>query len=157
MRNKNAKVSDPNTFFTCAGDTEHILYSSKILPDGTISLSKSGKENIQEIINSYRDSCDMGYILHMLALGDQSVLNQRQGFYADLSEAPDNLIEAYEIIINGKQAFESLPVEVKQSFNNNFVEWLGKNGSEEWITKMSKVIPDSTEKVNEETKEGESV
>ena len=59
MRNKNAKVSDPNKFETCPGDKYHIVYEPLVNPDGTISLVESGKEDIQAIIDSYREQTDM--------------------------------------------------------------------------------------------------
>lgn len=156
MRNKNAKVSDPNKFISNPGDQDHILYSSKVMPDGTIHLTECGKENIQEIINSHRDTCDMNFILHQLNLGNTSVLNVREGFYADLTGAPKTMAEALQIMIEGEQAFNQLPVEVKQKFDNNYMQWLINVGNEDWLGKMSSVLP-TTEEVNEEVKEGEAL
>lgn len=155
MRNKNAKVTDPNKFYTCPGSNEHILYSGKVLPDGTIHLTECGKENIQEIINSAAETCDMAYILHELALGNTSVLNQRETFYGDFSKAPNSLLEAMQIMLDGEKAFMALPLEVRQKFDNSYMLWLSTNGSEEWIEKMA--IKHDTEEVNEEVKEGETV
>lgn len=155
MRNKNAKVTDPNKYFTDPGSPEHILYSGKVLPDGTIRLDEVGKENIQEIINAAAETCDMAYILHELALGNTSVLNQREASYGDFSAAPKSLMEAMQIMIDGEQAFLKLPLETRQKFDNSYMLWLSTNGSNEWIEKMG--FKHDTEEVNDETKEGETV
>ena len=81
MRNKNACVSDPNSFTTSSGDKYHITYDPKVMPDGTIVLKESGKEDIQQMINSHRDETDMNFILAKLAMGDTSVINQNQHMF----------------------------------------------------------------------------
>ena len=88
MRNKNAKIPDPNKIFTYPGETEHIDYASKVLPDGRIELTESGRWNIDEYINSFRDTCDMHYILQQLKLGNLEVINQKKPMYGDFTQAP---------------------------------------------------------------------
>lgn len=155
MRNKNAKIVDPNTYHTDPGSPFHTLYSSKVLPDGTISLTECGKENIQEQINAAAETCDMAFILHELALGNTAVLNQREVNYGDFTDAPKNIMEAMQIMIDGEKAFMKLPLEVRQKFDNSYMLWLSTNGTEEWIEKMS--MKHDTAEINEETKEGETV
>lgn len=140
MRNPMAKVSDPNKFVTCPGDRFHKLYSSKVMPNGEIHLKESGKEDIQEYINSFKDTCDMAYILAELQKGNTAVLNQRNAMYGDFTDVPANLAEALQIMIDGEAAFNQLPVEVKKQFDNNFRNWLFTSGSSEWTQKMSSII-----------------
>lgn len=149
MRNKNAKVSDPNSFVTSSGSSEKVIYSSKVCPNGEIMLTPAGKEDIQEYINSFRESTDMSFILHQLSLGNTAVLNQKQMIFGDFTEVPTSLAEAQQMLIDGEAAFYKLPLDVRQEFNNNFRQWLFTSGQPEWIEKMSKYI--STEEVNEET------
>lgn len=151
MRNKNAKVSDPNSFVTCAGSRVKTVYSSKVLPTGEIALTPSGKEDIQDYINSFRETTDMSYILHQLALGNTAVLNQKQMMYGDFTDVPESLAEAQQMLIDGEVAFYKLPLDVRQQFDNNFRNWLFTSGQPEWIKKMEKLI--TTEEVNAETKE----
>ena len=77
MRNKNAKVSDPNKFVTDHGSDIHILYSSKVLPDGTIQLTPCGEESISQKINAEKEFTDIAYIRHRLEMGDMSVLRDQ--------------------------------------------------------------------------------
>lgn len=149
MRNKNARVSDPNSFVTCAGSRTKTLYSSKVLPNGEIVLTPSGKEDVQDYINSFRESTDMSYILHQLALGNTSVLNQKQMMFGDFTEVPESLAEAQQMLIDGEEAFYKLPLDVRQQFDNNFRNWLFTSGQPDWMQKMSKLI--TTDEVNLET------
>ena len=136
MRNKNAKVSDPNSFVTCPGSDEHIIYSSKILSDGTIQLTPCGKESISEKINAEKEFTDIAYIRHRLEMGDTSVL--RDGaVYADLYSAPKSLAESMQLQIDAERKFYELPLEVRNKFNNNFRQWMLTAGTPDWIRDMN--------------------
>lgn len=148
MRNKFAKVSDPNKFVTDPGSPIHKLYSSKVLPNGQIDLIESGEEDIQEMIDSYRETTDMSFILHQLMLGDNSVVNVRSGaMYGDFTTAPQTLAEAQQMLIDGEQAFYQLPLDVRNKFDNDWLKWRMTAGSEDWIKNMS-VVTGSSELEN---------
>ena len=140
MRNKNAMVSDPNDFFTCSGDKFRIIFSPVIQPDGSIELVESGKDDIQEMIDSYRDQTDMAYILQRMAMGDSSVLNQKEPMYGDFTQLPKTYAEALQLVIDREKQFMQLPLDVRKAFDNDFKKWFAQSGSEEWYQKMSSVI-----------------
>lgn len=136
MRNLKAKIVDPNSYHTCAGDEIKTIYSAKILDNGTILLKESGKEDIQAKIDSFRDQTDMAYILRQLMLGDTSVL--RDGaMYGDFTVMPNNMLDAMQLMIDGERAFYELDLETRQKFDNNFRQWMISAGSEEWLKKMN--------------------
>lgn len=152
MRNKNAKVSDPNKFVTAAGKDEHILYSSKVLPTGEIILTPSGKECISEKINAEKKFTDISYITQRLMMGDTSVI--RDGaVYGDFTQTPKSLAESLQIIIDGQRKFDQLPIEVKNKFDNSYYQWIQSSGSPDWMNKMG--IP--IEKIIDEVKENDVV
>lgn len=151
MRNKNAKVSDPNEFVSCSGSDVHVLYSSKILPNGNIALTPCGKESISELINAQAEFTDISFIVNRLMVGDTSVV--RDGaFYADLYNAPKTLADAMQIQIDAEKAFYDLPVDVREKFNNNYRLWIMEAGSEDWNKKMN-IVKEVTEKESEEVNE----
>lgn len=154
MRNKYAKVSDPNSFISCPGSDVHELFSSKILPDGTIALTPCGKESISELINAQAKFTDISFIVNRLMAGDTSVV-RNDSFYADLYDAPKSLAEAMQIQINAERAFYDLPVDVREKFNNNYRLWIMDAGSEEWKTKMNIAVPEVIEKESEVVSEQE--
>lgn len=160
MRNPNAKVSDPNDFVCDPGSPVHILYSGKVMKDGKIELVESGKEDLQEMIDSYRDTSDMAFILRQLALGDTSVVNARSAMYGDFTKAPSSLMEAKQMMLDGEAAFMKLPLEVREEFDNNFMNWLFNSGTEEWYKKMEKINDNpvlKSEPIVEEVKENSDV
>lgn len=144
MRNEFAKVSDPNSFSTNPGERYHILYSPKIRQDGTIALVECGKEDIQEMIDSFRDSTDMNYIVNRLMAGDDSVLNQKVPMYGDFTEMPKSYAEALQMVIDAKENFYKLPLDVRSQFDNDYMQWFATAGSDPWLEKMSPVLPDSS-------------
>lgn len=146
MRNKNAKVSDPNSFVTESGSPERILYSAKVKVDGSIEVVPSGKENIQDKIESFRDQTDMSYIIKQLMLGNADVLNVHPGQYGDFTQAPKSMAEALQLQIDAEKAWYGLPVETRAKFDHDLNRWLVTAGSEDWNNKM---FPSATKEAGE--------
>lgn len=115
------------------------IYSPVVNKDGTISLEKSGEENLQEYIDSFRDECDINVILAKYASGDVSVLNQRQGSYGDFTKMPKTYAEMLQMQINSNNYFKSLPKEIREKFNNDANQFFAQSGSQEWIDIMSSI------------------
>lgn len=136
MRNKNAKVSDPNSFVTCAGDKEHIIYSPEVQKDGTILLKESGRENIQDKIQSFASQTDMAWILKQLSIGNTSVLTSKTAMFGDFTEMPKTMPEVLQLYIDGQRAFEELSSDMKAKFDNNFMKWFASAGAPDWYEKM---------------------
>ena len=141
MRNPNAKISDPSKFITNPGSDDHILYESKLLPSGEVRLTPNGKESISEKINAEKEFTDIRYICQRLSMGDTSVVRPSSSLiYADLSSAPKTLAESLQIFINARSSFDSLDLETKNKFDNNYLRWLSDAGSDDWISSMSKYV-----------------
>lgn len=152
MRNKNAKVSDPNTFVCNPGSDEHILYASKVTPSGEIILTPCGKESISEKINAEKEFTDISFIISRLRMGDTSVL--RDGaVYGDFYSAPKSLAEAMQLQIDAERKFYELPLTIRNQFNNNYRQWLIECGSNDWCIKMG--IPTEPKVDETEVKETE--
>lgn len=141
MRHPSASVSDPNSFISSSGDSFHVRLSPRVLEDGTIKLVVSGKDDIKAMINSFRDSTDMSFIIQRLAVGDTSVLNQRPGMFGDFTQMPTTYAEALQLVIDGRREFNALPLDIKNSFNNDFRQFLASAGTAEWHEKLSSLRP----------------
>lgn len=137
MRNPNAVVSDPNSFTSNSGESFHVRYSPRVLENGQLKLVESGKDDIKAMINSFRDSTDMSFILQRLAVGDTSVLNHRPGMFGDFTQMPTTYAEALQLVIDGRREFNALPLDVKNAFNNDFRQFLATAGTPEWHEKLS--------------------
>lgn len=136
MRNKNAKVSNPNDFVTCPGSGEEITYSAKVLPNGCMDVVPAGKENTQAKIESFRSQTDMSYILKQIALGNQDVLTRSIGQYGDFTQMPKTMVEALQLQIDAEREFYKLDLDTRNAFNNDLKQWLVTAGTPEWIQKM---------------------
>lgn len=145
MRHPEASVRDSNSFVSSSGDTFHLRFSPRVLENGEIKLVESGKDDIKAMINSFRDSTDMSFILQRLAAGDTSVINQRPGVFGDFTKLPTTYAEALQLVIDGRREFDSLPLDVKNSFNNDFRQFLASAGSPEWTEKLSVLKPSVVE------------
>lgn len=141
MRNPNSAVSDPNSFVSDSGNQFHVKYSPRVLENGELKLVESGKDDIQSMINSFRDTTDMSFILNRLAVGDTSVLNQRPALFGDFTQMPTTYAEALQLVIDGRRQFDALPLDVKNSFNNDFRQFLASAGTPEWSEKLSSLRP----------------
>ena len=111
-------------------------YQIEIDKRGHKSLHKIGEHDIWEEIQSYKEECSIDNILARAAAGDPNALNQRKGFYADITDSPKTLAEAQNNILKLKQGFEKLPSEIREKFDNSKEKFVMEFGSQSWIDKM---------------------
>ncbi len=135
--NPYATLHDTNSFVTSSGDEYHIVYSSVLNEDGTIDLVPSAKDSIQDYINSFVAQTDMHYILAQLKNGNTSVLNRAPLMYGDFTDAPKSYAQALQMVIDGRAAFDALPLSVRNKFDNSFEKWFATAGSADWLSAMS--------------------
>lgn len=61
--------------------------------DGSFYLEKVGEHNIQEVIDSFKESCDLKTNIAKLLGGDPTAHVRDGGFYADITGCPKHLCE----------------------------------------------------------------
>lgn len=155
MRNVNSRVSDTKKFVTCPGNKVHVTYSTKVLDNGIIRLVPSGKENIQDKINSFRDSCDISFILSRLAMGDASVISQKSMTFGDFTKVPKSYAEALQIVIDAEKQFYELPLKTRNLFDNDYKQWFASAGSDSWLDRMGiEKQEKAIEPIEKEVKDG---
>lgn len=130
-----------NDRFSVAGSPEKVLYAPIVKDDGTIELKESGKENLQEYIDSFAEECDINVIVAKFAAGDIGVLNQRVGTFGDFTKLPKTFAEMLQLQIDSKKYFDGLPVEIKQMFNNDCNQFFAQTGTKEWYEIMNSMYP----------------
>ncbi len=90
-----------------SGDSVVQEYELEFSPQGVPHLVPTGTYDLYDVIQSFCDECDLGKIFQRYANGDVMALNKRQGVYADISNMPQdvfsaaNLIDRVEAIYNG--------------------------------------------------------
>lgn len=99
--------------------------------DGTKTLVKTGQTDLYEYIQSHADSVDIHKILERCALmDDYSPLMRMPAQFMDVSEMPKNLAEAYAAVQDAENFFNRMPTDIKEKYDNNFIQFIQDIGSE---------------------------
>lgn len=122
---------------TPAGTRYLNVYQEEISKSGRKHLVKTGETCVYDRIQADLESSKIETILHQVAMGDLSVLNQRETMYVDATNMPKNLMEAQNIVIKAKAEFEQFPKEVREIFHNSPEEYVSEMGTQEFLNKMS--------------------
>lgn len=128
--------------FVCnPGDRYRPVYTSEIADDGTINLVQTGVEDLQEIYNSQRDECDVAILAQRFLAGDESALSRGNPVFLDLLGAPATLMDAYQLQYRAEQAFNSLPAEIRNKFDQSFSKFIADAGKPEWFAALKMTDP----------------
>lgn len=125
--NRNKEV-----FKSVTGDGYQPTYKMRVLEDGKRELEKVGRVDIYAQIQSYKDSCDINYILQRFAKGDESALSKIQGVYGDFTQVPTSLAELQQRVVDAEALFYNLPVDVRAEFNHSPSEFYASIGSDKF-------------------------
>lgn len=128
---------DRERVFTPCGTRYLNVYMEELDKQGRLHLVKTGQTNVYDRIQADLESTKIENILHQVAMGDLSVLNQRETLYVDATNMPKNLMDAQNIVIKAKAEFEQFPKEVREIFHNSPEEYVSEMGTQEFLDKMS--------------------
>ena len=137
--------SKKEEFTSECGSRFRPVYTPKLCDDGIIELIQTGVEDLQEIINADRDSCDMNLIIKRFAAGDMSALQRGNPVFMDLLGAPKTLAESYELTSRAEKAFEGLPADIRAKFDQNFYKFLSAAGTPEWVEMLKPAAAEKEE------------
>ncbi|QCS36687.1 minor capsid protein [Capybara microvirus Cap3_SP_613] len=88
---------------------------------------KSGKKNLDEYINSFKDECDIYNILSKFeSTGDVSSLNLGRGVYADISKIPDNIHDFNNALNQGAEILNTLDSDLRKAILENDIQAINK-------------------------------
>lgn len=103
-------VSTPREAEYCpAGDSVVQDFELEYSPQGVPHLVPTGTYDLYEVIQSFRDECDLGKIFQRYANGDVMALNKCQGVYADVSEMPQDIFAAANLLERVEAIYDGLP------------------------------------------------
>lgn len=106
--------------FTEAGLPERPDYKPKYLDSGAYELVEDGVIHSLDDIQAWLPTCDMGVIMKQyLRTGDESLLNRRAGFYADVVDVPKDYVALRNMLNDADQIFASLPLELRERFGHS--------------------------------------
>lgn len=119
-------------------------------------LKKTGETNLYAKIQENLEETKIENILKRVAIGDTTIMRP-DGIYADLTEMPNNLIEARQQMQELENLWNTLGNDIKRKYNFNLDEFIGASGKEEWLRDMGLLKEEATttpaETKQEETKD----
>lgn len=128
---KKKETIDPRAYITSSGSRKKKVYGPRF--DGKkLFLMETGEIDIQDEINSHAIECDMNYILSRLGNGDLSVLNGNSPIFADFHDLPSNFREVMDVALNSERIFNTLPIDVRKEFGNDYRQWVSAAGTDRW-------------------------
>lgn len=105
-----------------------VFVPSVNVDSGRMTLISSGRVDTYEVIQSHRDSVDIHVLISRFKNGETDVLNQRAGFYGDITDLPKTYAEMHDLIMRARNSFDALPVEVRRQYDFDFNVYLGSLG-----------------------------
>lgn len=112
-------------------------YQEEINKNGEYNLVETGYHDVYAEIQLDLESSKIENILHQLAMGDLSALQQRDATYIDATTMPKSLQEAQNLVIRMKDEFYNMPLEVRKLFDNNPERYVTLMGTDEFKEIMS--------------------
>lgn len=140
MKMKKRETIDPSKYISRSGSRKHKIYSP-VYDGRKLSLRESHEVDIQDEINSHAIECDMSYITTRLLHGDTSGLVSGSPIFADFHDLPSNFREVLDVALNSERIFNSLPLDVRKNFDNDYRRFVASAGSKEWFDNLGDHAP----------------
>lgn len=138
-------IEKETKFLSNPGDRYRAVYTPDVQKDGQIDLVQTGVEDLQQYIDSFKDSCDVSLMVQRYLAGDETALRNGNPVFMDLLGAPKSLAEAYALNFRAEAAFGNLPAEIKDQFGNNYCQFLSEAGSDKWYAALKQPNPNVKE------------
>ena len=87
-------------------------YVSEFALDENGDLVETGKHSLYDEIQSHKDECTLETLLSRALNGDPNALNQRQGVFADITNAPTSLVEASRHLDDVNELKKQVPSDI---------------------------------------------
>ena len=95
------------------------VYRQRINNDGQFEVYIEKYTNVYDYIQQSLEDTKIEVIMQKYAAGNIDILNQVNGMYGDFSSLPKSLADAQNMIINAKDKFNELPLEIREKYDNN--------------------------------------
>lgn len=114
------------------GSQYEITYKPHYTDTGAFDLIESGKIDVYEQIQSFKESCDLQTILARFENGDPQALNARLPYFGDFSQMPDSLAGYLQLFADSEAYFAALDPDIRSAFNNSSSEFFASIGSDKF-------------------------
>lgn len=141
-----SRTNRPKTIPVVLGDGTAPVYD-EVLVDGRVMLQQVESENLFDFVQASKAETSVYNIIDKFNRGDESALHKTVGQFMDVLGMPTTLAEAQQSLINVTKKFDSLPMDIRQKFENNvniFVDTVS-NSSPEKLKKIFGIASDPKE------------
>ena len=115
-------------YLSCSGEAIGTTYEYSIV-DGIKQLVPCGKTDRQAFIDSFAEETDINVIIAKFLNGDTSVINKAVGQFGDFRNCPTTYAEMFDRVQKCENLFNTLPVEIKEKFDNSYEKFWSEFGS----------------------------
>lgn len=113
-----SRFNRPVSSYAPVGDGMDVLFEERIV-DGVKKLVKTGVNPLNEFVQKSLEDTLIYNILKKFEAGNVDVLNKSIGQFFDSTVMPHNLAEAQNSLIKAEAYFDSLPLDVRNKFDNS--------------------------------------
>lgn len=136
------------TIPSCSGSKEKKVFRRSIDANGVRSLVFTGVKNTYREIQENLHGSTVSDIVARSLLGDNTDYTADPAAFVDLTTSPKNLMEAQNMLIRSRDLFNSLPVDVRKEYDNNFSSWLSSVNDGSFVKRYSKTSAEELENVD---------
>lgn len=137
-------VSDPGSRF-------REKFHGVVQEDGRIELVSDGFEDVKERMRADAVGTTLPEIIARATAGDPTAFRKDIGWFGDVVGMPKTYADILNLVNDGRDRFESLPLEVREKFDFDFNKWFATMGTNDWYDKHG--LNKKPEKVVEPVKE----
>lgn len=130
MKFRNQFTNDSHVFISNPGSKIVADYGLITAEDGSTAVGVVGEKNLDAIIQSNKDTGNVALLVAKYNAGDDEALNKVRGVYGDFRNMPTTYAEMVSRLTECRAIFESLPVDIKEQFDNNPDVFWSEYGSE---------------------------
>lgn len=91
---------------------------------GNRTLITTGFDDLVEFVNLAAEGVTVKDLMRRAERGEDTLHPDAVQSYVDLTNAPKSLLDAEMHIINARNEFDKLPLEIRQAYDNNLSKWL---------------------------------
>lgn len=87
-------------------------------------LQENGIENVYDSIQKAVDGITVGDLIRRAKAGDPTAIGQPLDSFGDVTRLPKDFVEAHMMTCEYEAKFKSLPLKLRQEYDNNFSKFL---------------------------------
>lgn len=145
------RLEHSKLFVSSSGSRFREKFHGVVQEDGRIELVSDGFEDVKERMRADAVGTTLPEIIARATAGDPTAFRKDTGWFGDVVGMPKTYAEVLNLVNDGRDRFESLPLEVRERFDFDFNKWFATMGTNDWLDKHG--LNKKPEKVEEPVKE----